>query len=268
MKGHFLDGAYYPDGVQSDREMPILLQIDANASGTWPENKKVILNLASGSVVEVFLPEMVFPGQLKFWVAEDGSTYRAFLDPDEGYRVDQSALYAIQHDPNGLAKAAYAARVARGDYTKPNSPAVDAGSDDAYGYDSTSTNPKVIDMNQPDIGYKYYRRVADDDPIEDPSNPGQPNPDRQVIISFKQPKLDQLTVQQFNVYEDTPEGWVQRTTIDPDPYHEYVEWDIKSFLNSEATYGVQLRTQDIIGEESDDNPEIMVIIDESKPAAE
>ena len=45
------------------------------------------------------------------------------------------------------------------------SPAIDRGTDDAYGYDSTSTHPKVIDMGQPDIGYHYYRRVADDDPI-------------------------------------------------------------------------------------------------------
>jgi hypothetical protein len=57
------------------------------------------------------------------------------------------------------------------------SPAIDAGSDDAWGYDTTSTNPKVIDLGQPDIGYHYYRRVADDDPVND-----------QVIeISFRQP---------------------------------------------------------------------------------
>ena len=63
---------------------------------------------------------------------------------------------------------------------RPESPAVDAGSDDAYGYDSTSTNPKVIDMGQPDIGYHYYRRVADDDPVND----------QLIEFTFQQPKVD------------------------------------------------------------------------------
>jgi hypothetical protein len=61
------------------------------------------------------------------------------------------------------------------------SPAIDAGSDDAWGYDTTSTHPKVIDMGQPDIGYHYYRRVADDDPIDDPQ--------RDISISFRQPPI-------------------------------------------------------------------------------
>jgi len=69
------------------------------------------------------------------------------------------------------------------------SPAVDNGSDDAYGYDTTSTNPKVIDMSQPDIGYHYYRRMADDD---DPDGVGEDA--QEIIISFKLPKEQEVEI--------------------------------------------------------------------------
>jgi len=77
------------------------------------------------------------------------------------------------------------------------SPAIDAGSDDAWGYDTTSTNPKVIDMGQPDIGYHYYRRVADDDPIDDPQ--------RNISISFRQPPIlkDGLPISYYRVGDST-----------------------------------------------------------------
>ena len=67
------------------------------------------------------------------------------------------------------------------DKTLARSPAVNMGADDAYGYDSTSTQPTVIDMGQPDIGYHYYRRIADDDPITDP--------EREIKITFRQPEF-------------------------------------------------------------------------------
>jgi len=88
----------------------------------------------------------------------------------------------MRYDPDGLARGAFDARLERyGSKRLARSPAIDAGSDDAWGYDTTSTNPKVIDMGQPDIGYHYYRRVADDDPIQDAS--------REISISFRQPPI-------------------------------------------------------------------------------
>jgi len=73
-----------------------------------------------------------------------------------------------------------------------NSPAVDAGSDDAYGYDSTSTNTKEIDMSRPDVGYHYYRRIADDD---DPDGVGEDA--QEIKISFKPPKEEEVEIIQF-----------------------------------------------------------------------
>ena len=133
------------------------------------------------------------------WVAEDGSTYWANTNADgthHGDAVTRSALYAMQYDDanlwhqdpdedyrwDGLACGAFDARVARWGLAQARSPAVDAGSEDAWQYDSTSTNPKVIDMSQPDIGYKYYRRVADDDPPVG-------NSERKIEISFRQPDM-------------------------------------------------------------------------------
>jgi hypothetical protein len=116
--------------------------------------------------------------------------------------MNQDALYAMRYDPDGLAQGAYDARLER--YISKRlarSPAIDAGSDDAWGYDTTSTHPKVIDMGQPDIGYHYYRRVADDDPIMNPANPQEGNPDRDISISFRQPPIlkDGLAISYYRV---------------------------------------------------------------------
>jgi len=77
------------------------------------------------------------------------------------------------------------------------SPAIDQGSEDAWGYDSTSTNPKVIDMGQPDIGYHYYRRVADDDNAETET--------QEITISFRQPQRsfddDQLKAYGYRLFK-------------------------------------------------------------------
>ncbi len=99
----------------------------------------------------------------------------------KGDEVTQDALYAMRYDPDGLAQGAYDARLERyGSKRLARSPAIDAGSDDAWGYDTTSTNPKVIDLGQPDIGYHYYRRVADDDPVND----------QLIEFTFRQPKVN------------------------------------------------------------------------------
>ena len=93
---------------------------------------------------------------------------------------------------NHLDQCAYDARLYRyGAKSMAQSPAIDRGTDDAYGYDSTSTNPKVIDMGQPDIGYHYYRRVADDDPVDDPRTTDiVEDTDQTVEITFRQPDVD------------------------------------------------------------------------------
>ncbi len=105
--------------------------------------------------------------------------------------MTQDALYAMRHGSDSLAQRAYDARLYRyGSQFAARSPAIDAGSDDAYGYDTTSTHPKVIDMGQPDIGYHYYRRVADDDPVDDPRTAETEPSNQQVEISFRQPKME------------------------------------------------------------------------------
>lgn len=89
-----------------------------------------------------------------------------------------------------LACGAYDARLFRmsSNYAA-QSPAIDYGTEDAYGYDSTSTNPKVIDMSQPDIGYHYYRRVADDDPVDNQS----------IEFTFRQPTSENIGIDGYSV---------------------------------------------------------------------
>ena len=113
------------------------------------------------------------------------------------------------------------------------SPAIDAGSDDAWGYDTTSTNPKVIDLGQPDIGYHYYRRVADDDPIMNPANPQEGNPDRDISISFRQPPIlkDGLPIEYYRVgysgiSPDIPAYQVARFTASFYPGQDVIEASI------------------------------------------
>jgi hypothetical protein len=89
-----------------------------------------------------------------------------------GNLVTQDGAYAMLYDEGGLAASAFDARYAKAtgtDWEKrclARSTAVNAGSADGYDYDTTSTNPKRIDLDVPDIGYHYYRRIADDDPID------------------------------------------------------------------------------------------------------
>jgi hypothetical protein len=171
-----------------------------------PVGRSVTLNFDNGSGMEAYLPVGVWFGNrgLSLWVAEDGSTYWARDNGDgthHGVTVTQDALYAMRYAPDGLARGAYDARLERyGSKRLARSPAIDAGSDDAWGYDTTSTHPKVIDMGQPDIGYHYYRRVADDDPIDDP--------ERNISISFRQPPI---------LKGGLPIAYYRITNTDPEP---------------------------------------------------
>ncbi len=91
-------------------------------------------------------------------IGHGSATPAPAIEDWKGDEVTQDALYAMRYDPDGLAQGAFDARLERyGSKRLARSPAIDAGSDDAWGYDTTSTNPKVIDMGQPDIGYHYYR---------------------------------------------------------------------------------------------------------------
>ena len=118
----------------------------------------------------------------------NSQSHRAKMSPSPrnalGYA---SPLKGEESEVDALACGAYDARLYRyRSKTIAQSPAIDRGTEDAWGYDSTSTNPKVIDMGQPDIGYHYYRRVADDDP---PTN----NPNRKIEVSFRQPDLSKIS---------------------------------------------------------------------------
>ncbi len=115
------------------------------------------------------------------------------------------------------------------------------------------------------VAPRHYRRIADDDPIEDPLNPGNPNPDREVKITFKQPKPGKFAIQNYQVYEFYQGLWTNRTFIDPDPNHEYMEWDLKQHMPEERAYEVKLKTMDVNNTESEDGPEVRIIIDASSP---
>jgi len=190
---------------------------------------------------------------------EDGSSWRAFVAPEEGDRVRRSAFYALQDASDGPAKAAYAARVARpADYPKPESPAVDAGSDDAWGYDSTSTNPKVIDLSQPDIGYKYYRRVADDD---DPDGTGEDA--QEIMISFRPPKEEVVEIIQFPL-RVTSQG---ERYIVYDRSKEVVEEPL-GFRVERGDYMIDVSTQGA-GDSNESVPaEIRLVVDPDPPTIE
>ena len=183
LKGKF-DGQGYSKGNNTDADVPILLGLTATDTTTFPGNQ-ITLVFDGGDEIDIYVPSLTFTGEETYllWVAEDGSTYWARVNEDgthDGNTVNQSALYAMQYDEDGLACCAYDARLYRyGAQSMAQSPAIDKGTDDAYGYDSTSTNPKVIDMGQPDIGYHYYRRVADDDPVND----------QLIEFTFQQPKI-------------------------------------------------------------------------------
>jgi len=125
------------------------------------------------------------------------------------------------------------------------SPAIDAGSDDAWGYDTTSTHPKVIDMGQPDIGYHYYRRVADDDPIDDPQ--------RNISISFRQPPIlkDGLAISYYRVgysgiAPNLPEHEVISFSAAAFPGQDVIEASIVDNENQNLTestkYDLEVRT--------------------------
>jgi hypothetical protein len=151
--------------------------------------------------------------QYKFWVAEDGSTYPAFkYDTDEdGFintgQVRLSAEYAMHYEEAFVLAQPVSAYDARKESTSgtdkqkheaARSPAVNRGTDDAYGYDSTSTQATVIDLGQQDIGYHYYRRIADDDPLED--DPNTPEVEGQNIeISFRPPKVENIPIIRYIV---------------------------------------------------------------------
>ncbi len=213
------------------------------------------------------------------WVAEDGSTYWANTNTDgthHGDAVTRSALYAMQYDDadlwdedpdedyrwDGLACGAFDARVARWGLAQARSPAIDAGSDDAWGYDSTSTNPKVIDMNQPDIGYKYYRRVADDDPVA-----GQ-----EVIISFKQPTLtaDSPEINGYQLRHEDGSGLAfYASTLPNIQGKDVVIQDIGGLLTVEGSYLPRVHTsiQKANGAnvESQDGAKFRLIVDRTAP---
>jgi hypothetical protein len=96
------------------------------------------------------------------------------------------------------------------------SPAVDAGTDDAWEYDSTSTKSTVIDMSQPDIGYHYYRRIADDDPEND----------QHIYLSLRQPEFAaDIKADGFGFYVD-PKAWNNDTK----------EWESKPGIDMGYNY--------------------------------
>jgi len=116
-----------------------------------------------------------------------------------------------------LARGAYDARLTEfeGDKTLARSPAVNAGTEDGYDYDTTSTNPKRIDLGTPDIGYHYYRRIADnDDPLTE---------DQIFQLSFNVAEEKALKTDRYRAISDTG---AQALTVEGDipPGFKRVVW--------------------------------------------
>jgi len=148
-------------------------------------------------------------------LGEDGSTWRAFVAPDKGHRVRRSAFYAAvgrSAEPRRTRSPRPGATLGSRGLLE-TSALVSRGSDDAWGYDSTSTNPKVIDLSQPDMGYHYYRRIANDDP---PLTAG-----RRVEISFRQPLMpDDVDTDHLSYVVAIP-GEMEPIVIEHFPYNAH-----------------------------------------------
>ena len=178
----------------------------------------------------------------------------------------------------GLAISAYDARSTRHnadpEKPEPQSPAVDKGSNDAWGYDSTSTDPEVIDMSQPDIGYHYYRRIADDDP---PQQAGQ-----KIEISFQQPSMpDYVDTANLNYVIAIP-GGLEPDVIEHFSYNEHrgkavideliVKDDVLKLVDDNTRYDLEAYSK--IGTVFENPPdgtekfEFMVIVDSFPPELE
>jgi len=165
-----------------------------------------------------------------------------------------SPLKGEEKEVAHLACGAFDARLDRtGSKQASQSPAVDVGSDDAWGYDTTSTDPKIIDMSQPDIGYHYYRRIADDDPISQ----------QEIFITFGVPNITGAKIDGFEAtYPGGPD--------DPITYilgQDVIEHPLFNGPGEElqpGKYNLEVITIDITEGESSPS-EISLIVDPDKP---
>jgi hypothetical protein len=159
------------------------------------------------------------------------------------------------------------------DKTLARSPAVNRGTDDAYGYDSTSTQATVIDLGQPDIGYHYYRRIADDDP---PVQEG-----RSIEISFRQPPVsDALDTDDLKyvvaipgeIFPDVIKSFNFNDHIGEAVIREPIVRDMEENLDEDNKYN--LEAYSIVGEallnppEGTDTFDFTIIIDSLAPVIE
>jgi len=106
-------------------------------------------------------------------------------------------------------------------------------------------------LGQPDIGYHYYRRVADDDPIMNPANSQEGNPDRNISISFRQPPIlkDGLPIAYYRISGSSTGSLSGQEirVIDADSYlgQDVIEAVIvnnNTVLNEEKKYDLEART--------------------------
>ena len=125
-------------------------------------------------------------------------------------------------------------------------------------------------MGQPDIGYHYYRRVADDDPIT-ASN-------RKIEISFRQPEVAQ-DAEQISFYRVTDsdaqpgtEGYeIKRFDLFANPelkgqaviQNSIVEGEEEK-LQDKITYNLEARSHTSEENKSIPSP-FMLIVDPDKP---
>ncbi len=107
-------------------------------------------------------------------------------------------------------------------------------------------------LGQPDIGYHYYRRVADDDPIMNPANSQEGNPDRNISISFRQPPIlkDGLPIWRYRVGDATFDPLHTSYLIEEFKAEDYPGQDViegvivnsNAALNEEKKYNLEART--------------------------
>jgi len=176
-----------------------------------------------------------------------------------------SPLKGEENEVDALACGAYDARLYRyRSKTIAQSPAIDRGTDDAYGYDSTSTNPKVIDMGQPDLGYHYYRRVADDDPVDDPNTTEVEESDQTVEITFRQPNVVGIDAYSVSKRYKGDVLHIYNYLAD-DPYVKDKEVALIPF-EDEFEYGQQqILVETVVGSNSSTPAEVNLIVDPFAP---
>ncbi len=125
----------------------ILITLSAGANGWTICSTDSITLLFGSNSNQVCLPKVsVYEGQVWYWAALDGSSYRVNTGMTGIY---EDAWYAMNYDSNGLVQSSY--------NHLGTSPLVHSGDTTVRAYGSTATN-QTLDSGTVNIGYHYLDR--------------------------------------------------------------------------------------------------------------